>query len=104
MAQQLQDPEFRAGWEASAVGRALGLWLVGYRAEHQLAFEELAARLGIDLDRAADLEAGDEDPPAAALLWLSRSLGVPITLRIERGLPGGPAEIMVVDATVALAA
>jgi transcriptional regulator with XRE-family HTH domain len=101
---QLQNPEFRHGWEASAVGRALALWLIRYRREHQLEFDQLAVRLGLDFDGLADLEEGDQDPSAATLLWLSRTLGVPIELSVERGLPGEGAELLRVDATAAKAA
>lgn len=101
LADDLRDPTFRREWEDSAVGRALALWLLEYRATHRLAFDELASRLGIDADRMADLETGEVDPPAATLLWLSRTLATPISLRVTRGLPTDPPETVIIDASVA---
>lgn len=101
LADDLADPQFRAAWESSAVGRALALWLLDYRATHQLSFHELASRLGIDADRMADLEAGEVDPPAATLLWLSRVLETPIRLLVTRGLPSDPPETVIIDASAA---
>jgi transcriptional regulator with XRE-family HTH domain len=69
-----------------------------------LDFDTLAARLGLDLDRLAELESGDEDPPTATLLWLSRTLDTPIELHVERGVSGEAAERLVIDATTAKAA
>lgn len=88
LARDLQDPEFRRLWEASAVGRALGLWLLQYRLARGLELDQLAVRLGLDFDTLADLEAGDEDPPATLLVWLADALATPIDLLVERGLPG----------------
>jgi transcriptional regulator with XRE-family HTH domain len=104
LAEDLQEPEFRAAWEACAVGRALGLWLIRYRTDRNFEFDELAAQLGLDFDGLAELEAGDEDPPTATLLWLSRTLGTPIGLQVERGAPGTATERLVIDATAAKAA
>ena len=102
--EQLNDPDLRAGWEACAIGRALGLWLLRYRLDHQLEFDQLAAQLGLDFDSLSNLEGGDEDPPAATLLWLSQALGTPIELRVERGVPGEVSAVLIVDATTAQAA
>ncbi|NUP98925.1 MAG: helix-turn-helix transcriptional regulator [Armatimonadetes bacterium] len=96
LAQSLQDPEFRRLWEKSAVGRALGLWLLGYRLERNLELDELAAQIGLDVDTLAELEAGDEDPPAATLVWLAEALATPMVLIVERGLPGEKATRMVI--------
>ncbi|MBI2299154.1 MAG: helix-turn-helix transcriptional regulator [Armatimonadetes bacterium] len=104
MREDLADPEARASWEACAVGRALGIWLITYRIDHGLEFDQLAERLGLDSDGLADLEEGDQDPPAAALLELSRQLDTAIVLRVERGVPGEAVETITIDARQAQAA
>ena len=102
--EQLENPEFRALWERSALRRAVALWLVAYRADHDLTIDQLAARVGWTADEVLDLEACDVEPLLDRLLALSRSLGTALTLRVERGLPGVNVETIVVNATAAKAA
>jgi hypothetical protein len=44
LAEDLQDPEFRAEWERTAVARAVAIRVVGYRAEHGLTQTQLAKK------------------------------------------------------------
>ena len=102
--EDLRDPAFRARWEACAVGRALAIWLIRYRLDHNIEFDDLAARLGLDFDGMADLEDGETDPPYVTLAWLSQTLDTPIELCVERGVPGEGGTRLLIDATAAKAA
>jgi transcriptional regulator with XRE-family HTH domain len=104
LAEHLQNPKFRAGWERDAVARAVALWLIEYRNAHSLSIEQLAERAGMDPEAVLDLEAEDVDPTLTTLLELSRALGTPIVLRVERGLPGENVETIVIGAPAEQAA
>ena len=88
--EHLADPEFRAEWERTAVARAVAIWLCRYRAEHDLTQEQLAARVGMRQAAIGRFEVGETEPRLTTLLRLSASLGVPLTLEIDR--TGNPAE------------
>jgi DNA-binding XRE family transcriptional regulator len=103
LAGELIDPEFRRGWERTAVGRALALWLLDYRERQGLSQTGLAARAGVPLPTVARLEAGETTPTVNTLLRLSRALGEPIELRVDRGDPD-TVETIVVGSPVAKAA
>ena len=81
LARQLEDPEFRAEWERTAVARAVAVQLVGYRAEHGLSQSALGRELGMQQPAIARLEAGEHNPSFETLARLSRALG--ITFKIE---------------------
>jgi transcriptional regulator with XRE-family HTH domain len=104
LATRLQDPAFRARWERSALGRAVSLWLVAYRAQHGLSIEDLAARAHLPVDELLDLEAEDVEPTVDVLLRLSRGLDTPLHLRLQRGAADEGCELVTVDATHAIAA
>ncbi|MBI2301559.1 MAG: helix-turn-helix transcriptional regulator [Armatimonadetes bacterium] len=99
LARHLQDPEFRAEWERTAVPRAVALWLVRYRAEHGLSQRALAARVGLQQPTIARLEAGDTEPKLSTLLRLSMALGTPVEL-----LVGGDGVAPPVPVSIGLAA
>lgn len=105
LASSLQDPRVRAEHERHAVANAVSLWLVEYRTRHGLDFAELAVRLGLTQEALLDLETGDVEPPMSAVLHISRALGVPVELRVDR--TGNPAEaesVLIDAATPATAA
>lgn len=81
LARQLEDPEFRAEWERTAVARAVAAQLVAYRAEHGLSQSALARQLGMQQPAIARLEAGEHNPSFETLTRLSSVLG--ITFKIE---------------------
>ena len=81
LAAQLEDPEFRAVWERTAVARVVAVQLVGYRAEHGLSQSALGRELGMQQPAIARLEAGEHNPWFETLARLSRVLG--ITFKIE---------------------
>ena len=47
LAEQLEDPEFRAEWERTEVARGVAILIVGYRIEHGLTQTALARKLGM---------------------------------------------------------
>jgi transcriptional regulator with XRE-family HTH domain len=104
LGQQLQEPTFRREWERTAVARALAIWLCRYRVEHELTQEELAAKLGVTQSAVARFEAGETEPKVSTLLRLSRALGVPLELQVDRTGDAAEAETIVVDGTPAEAA
>ena len=81
LARQLEDPDFRAEWERTAVARAVAAQLVGYRAEHSLSQSALGRQLGMQQPAIARLEAGEHNPSFETLARLSAALG--ITFKIE---------------------
>jgi ribosome-binding protein aMBF1 (putative translation factor) len=70
------DPEFRAEWERTALGRAAAVAIVHYRAEHDLSQVELAGLIGMTTAQVANLEAGDANPSNDELGRISARLGI----------------------------
>lgn len=83
------DPEYRALRERNAVASAVSVWLVRYRADHDLSQRALAALVGMSQPQIARLEMGDREPKVSTLLRLSKALGLPIDLRggTSEGVP-----------------
>ncbi len=91
LARQLEDPEFRAEWERTAYARGVALWLVAYRAEHDLTQAQLAARLGMKQPQVARLEDGESEPRFATLQRIATALGEPLEIRLTpAGHNGAP--------------
>ena len=70
------DPEFRAEWERTALGRAAAVAMVHYRAEHDLSQAELAGLIGMTTAQVANLEAGDANPSMDEVGRISSRLGI----------------------------
>lgn len=86
-AELAKDPATRAEFERHAVADAVSVWLVGYRATHGLSQRQFAAKVGLKQSAIARWEAGDTAPTIEALLCLSRALGEPVELEIQRWDP-----------------
>ena len=83
LAEQLaSDPEFRAEWERTALARAVGLAVLGYRIKHQLSQTQLAKQLGIRQPHVSRLEGGDHNPTPEMLQRLAGKLGLRFVLEI----------------------
>jgi transcriptional regulator with XRE-family HTH domain len=82
LAEQLQDPAFRAEWERTALARAVATRLVTYRAAQGLSQAGLARRLGLKQPAVARLERGEHTPSLETLRLLSRTLGMEFLLDI----------------------
>lgn len=78
----LKDPAFREQWERSALARAVGLRLVGYRSDHGLSQVQLAKKLGMKQPMVARLEAGEKNPTWETLIRLSERLGIEFVVNI----------------------
>ena len=80
---QLQDPEFRAEWERTALARAVANTVVRYRTDQDLSQRELAQLLGWKQSQVARLELGEHNPSIETLVHLVRKLGLSITVDLE---------------------
>jgi ribosome-binding protein aMBF1 (putative translation factor) len=74
------DPEFRAEWERTALGRAVALAVVRYRGEGDISQRELARRLGMRQPQVARLERGDVNPTIDTLARLVTVLDIELTI------------------------
>jgi ribosome-binding protein aMBF1 (putative translation factor) len=70
-AQLRADPVFRAEWRRTAIGRAVAIALVRYRADYDLSQRELAGHLGTTVARIEHLELGDVNPSRDVLSLVS---------------------------------
>lgn len=85
--EHLRDPEFRARWERTALGRALANGLVRYRADHHLTQRQLAERLGWKQPAVARLELGQRNPDLPTLIHIAQRLGISVNVSIEGAKP-----------------
>lgn len=94
LAEQLaSDPQFRAEWERTALARAVGLAVLGYRIKHQLSQTQLSKQLGIRQPHVSRLESGEHNPTPEMLQRLAGKLGLRFVLEIapsEDALPQVP--------------
>ena len=70
LAEMLQDPQFRAEWERTALARAVAEAVIRYRAERGLSQTALARLLGWRQPVVARLEAAEHNPTMDTLLTL----------------------------------
>ena len=83
LAEQLEDPAFRAEWDRLAPARAVALRLVAYRAEHGLTQTALGRILGMPQPAVARLEAGEHIPSLATLIRLAEALDIEFLVDIK---------------------
>jgi transcriptional regulator with XRE-family HTH domain len=77
------DPDFRAHWERTALGRAVALAIVRYRAEHGLSQRDLAQQLGMKQPQVARLELGEVNPSIETLSRVASKLGIEFTIDVR---------------------
>ncbi len=82
LAQEMEDPAFRAEWERTALAHQVALAIIGYRTEHGLSQRQLAEQLGWKQPAVARLELGEFNPSFATLRTLSARLGLALALDI----------------------
>lgn len=75
LATQLEDPEFRAEWEAHELEHRLTMMLLEARSEQNLTQAELAARTGIRQSNISRIEKGQSAPSIMTLARIARGLG-----------------------------
>ena len=80
--EMLQDPDFRAEWERTALARAVAEAVIRYRAEHGLSQTGLARLLGWSQPVVARLEAAEHNPTMDTLLTLARKLGLRVQVDV----------------------
>jgi transcriptional regulator with XRE-family HTH domain len=81
--EELQDPEFRAEWERTALARAVALAIVRYRGDHGLSQRDLAERLRMKQPQVARLELGEVNPSMETLMRVSGQLGIEFTIDVR---------------------
>ncbi len=82
-AELAQDADVAAELERTAVASQLAVWLVRYRAEHNLSQSALAELVGMKQPAIARLEAADHEPSLLTLARLSRALNVSLSIEID---------------------
>lgn len=96
--QLASDPEFRAEWERTALARAVGLAVLGYRIKHGLPQTQLAKQLGLRQPHVSRLESGEHNPTPEMLQRLASKLGLRVVLEVgpsegeSQPVPPGPGE------------
>ena len=83
LAEQLDDAEFRAKWEAQAPARALALLLVQHRVDHGLTQTALARKLGMKQPAVARMESGEHVPTITTLVRIADALEVEFLVDIK---------------------
>lgn len=99
VAEQLgSDPAFRAEWERTALARAVGVAVFGYRVKHGLSQTQLAKQLGLRQPHVSRLESGEHNPTPEMLQRLASKLGLRVVLEVGPSegaplpLPPGPGD------------
>jgi ribosome-binding protein aMBF1 (putative translation factor) len=98
LAEMLQDPQFRAEWERTALARAVAEAVIRYRVERGLSQTALARLLGWRQPVVARLEAAEHNPTMDTLLTLARKLDLRVQVDV------GPKTGVVVKVTNSRAA
>jgi ribosome-binding protein aMBF1 (putative translation factor) len=80
--EMLQDPQFRAEWQRTALARAVAEAVIRYRAERGLSQTALARLLGWRQPVVARLEAAEHNPTMDTLLTLARTLGLRVQVDV----------------------
>ena len=80
---ELEDPEFRAEWERTALARALALQVVEHRVDHGLSQAALGRLLGMAQSGVARLEAGEHIPTLDTLSRVAQVLGIHLRIDVD---------------------
>jgi transcriptional regulator with XRE-family HTH domain len=80
--EHLQDPEFRAEWERTALARAVAIEVIRYRSEHGLTQTALARLLGMRQPQVSRIEIGEVNPTIDTLVRLASVLGTEFLIDI----------------------
>jgi transcriptional regulator with XRE-family HTH domain len=88
LADDLQDPKFRAEWEASTPARALANRLIQYRIDHGMTQTALGRKLGMSQPGVARVEIGEHLPTIATLQRISEALEIEILIDIRPATRG----------------
>lgn len=83
LARQLDDEEFRADWERTALARSVADQVIRYRIEHKLSQRALAQKLGVSQAVVGRLELGEHEPKISTLSRLAQKLGLRFSIDIH---------------------
>lgn len=83
LARQLDDDEFRADWERTALARSVADQVIRYRIEHSLSQRALAQVLGVSQAVVGRLEVGEHEPKISTLSRLAQKLGLRFSIDIQ---------------------
>ncbi|HWM62680.1 MAG TPA: helix-turn-helix transcriptional regulator [Solirubrobacterales bacterium] len=83
LAEDLQDPEFRAEWERTAVARWLAVEVAHYRAVHGLSQRQLADLLDVHQSDVARMESGEHNPTLDRLIRVAKGLDIELMIDIR---------------------
>lgn len=83
LARDLQDPEFRAEWERTAVARWLAVEVAHYRAVHGLSQRQLASLLDVHQSDVARMESGEHTPTLDRLIRVAKGLDIELMIDIR---------------------
>lgn len=83
LARDLQDPEFRAEWERTAIARWLAVEVAHYRAVHGLSQRQLADLLDVHQSDVARMESGEHNPTLDRLIRVAKGLDIELMIDIR---------------------
>src|SRR5215218_8679566 len=83
LTEDLEDPEFRARWERTALARAVANRVIDYRAQRGLSQGELAEQLGMKQPQIARLESAEHNPTIDTLIKLVNVLDIEFVIDIH---------------------
>ncbi|MBK5233096.1 MAG: helix-turn-helix transcriptional regulator [Thermoleophilia bacterium] len=80
--EQLQDPEFRAEWERTALARAIALAVLTFRTDRGMSQGAIGKKLGMTQPQVARLESGDVNPSMDTLVRVAVGLGIELSINV----------------------
>lgn len=87
--ERLQDPAFRAEWEALEPERQITMAIIKGRTSNHLTQEQLAAATGITQADISRLENGTGNPSLRTLKRLAAGMGMTLKLEFVPSAPAG---------------
>ncbi|HEX4114922.1 MAG TPA: helix-turn-helix transcriptional regulator [Solirubrobacteraceae bacterium] len=83
LAEEMNDPAFRAEWQRTTMARALALKVLAYRTEQHLSQRALAAKLDITQPQVARIEAGEHNPTIDTLARIAQTLDIEFAIDVR---------------------
>ena len=83
LARDLQDPKFKAEWEALEPEFQIALMIITARQEESITQQELAKRAGLGQASLSRIETGKVSPDIATLQKIANAVGKKLVLRFE---------------------
>ena len=83
LARDLQDPKFKAEWEALEPEYQIALMIIKARQEESITQQELAKRAGLGQASLSRIETGKVSPDIATLQKIANAVGKKLVLRFE---------------------